>query len=317
MFVLSLITLTAVLFTACDKNNPAPTPVVNCDNFEVTIQAQGNTNLVATPSNGTSPYSYLWNDGSTNNSISTDSINVGTFSITVTDANGCTASDTFEITTDPCLSFIAQISLDSNNLTVATSGGTDPITYSWSTGATTVDIVPTTAGIYSVTATDANQCTTTDTYDYQPNPCDSSFSVSLQFVSDPAGNFLLATTLGGAAPYSYSWSNGDTGYTTNATTSGIYTINVTDANGCTATASYTVQAGCDGFLVDIIRNDSITTSIHFDAVTTAGTTPFTYEWGGFGSGTTNFVDIANGTSGPISVTVTDANGCVASDNDQF
>ncbi len=320
VFLISLFTLTALLFTACDKDNPDPTPQTDCSDFAVTIQVHGNEYLVAVPANGTAPYTFAWTDGSTDDSLQVDLNMAGTFAVTVTSADGCTASDTFEITIDPCENFYAGITQDGSSLVAATSGGTAPYTYSWSSGQTESTIVPNADGSYSVTITDANGCAATDEYNYVADPCaNTDLSVTLQFSSNPAGNTLVAIPTGGVQPYSYSWSNdpNNTDMFTAANDPGTYILTITDANGCTASAEYTVAAGCADFKVNIVRDNSITTSIHFDAVITAGTSPFSYEWGGFGSGTESFVDIANGTSGPISVTVTDANGCIAQDNDQF
>ena len=389
VFLISLFTLTALVFTACNKDNP-PTPETDCTDFAVTIQMQGNEYLVAVPSNGTGPYSFVWTDGSTSDSLqmnpamagtfavtvtsadgctasdtfeisvnpctdfavtiqmqgneylvavpangtspytfvwtdgsTNDSLQInpamaGTFAVTVTSANGCTASDTFEITVDPCENFDVSLTVSGSIILAGAFGGEAPFIYAWSDGSTQNGITVTADGNYAVTVTDVNGCTATADFDYVANPCaNSDLSVSFQFDSNPAGNTLFALPSGGTQPYNFLWSNSATDQFVSANTPGIYTVTVTDINGCTATGEYTVTADCAGFMVNIVRDNNITTSIHFDAVTSAGTSPFSYEWGGFGSGTASYVELANGTSGSISVTVTDANGCLASDNDQF
>jgi len=319
VFLLSLFTITALVFTACKKDNP--TPETDCSNFEVVITQVANSNdqLVATPTGAASPFTYLWSDGSTENTLTTNPASSGTYSVTVTSSDGCTATGTFEITVDPCAYFIATITNEDSSLVATSTGGLAPFTYSWSSGETQATIVAMTDGNYVVTITDANGCTSTDDFQYLLDPCiNSALGVTLQYFTDPSGNFLLANPTAGVPPYSYSWSNApnNSNTTTDATNPGTYVIIITDANGCTASDSYTLTGDCPGFSVDIIQ-DSITTAIHFDAVITAGTAPFTYEWGGLASGSSSWVEFALGSSGPISVTVTDSNGCTTSDNDQF
>ncbi len=320
VMLMGLLALTALLFVACNKDNPEPKPRADCTDFTVTVVLQGNEYLVAVPANGTAPYTFAWADGSTDDSLQINPSMAGTFAVTVTSADGCTASDTFEITVDPCADFYVSITRQDSMLVAEASGGTPPYVYLWSNSQAQSTIVPGADGTYGVTVTDANGCTVADSYTFVADPCaNSNLTVSLQYSSNPAGNVLIAIPSGGVAPYAYSWSNdpNNTEMWSPANEPGTYVVVITDANGCTATASYTVPAGCDGFAVDIVRDSSITTSIHFDAVISSGTAPFSYEWGGFGSGTESYVDIPLGTSGPISVTVTDANGCIASDNDQF
>ncbi len=318
LFVLGLVAVFALSITACNKDNP-PTPKSGCEDFTVVVNQQNNT-LVAVPSEGEAPYAYLWTDGSTVNTVTLDTSVVGDFGVTVTDANGCTASGSFQITTNPCDLFNVSISGVNGALTAAAVEGTAPYAYAWSNGATTASIEASTPGTYSVTATDANGCSATESYIINnSNPCDSTdLLVSISYTGNPGGDNVYAEGSGGTAPYTFLWNTGDTGSSLTNAGEGTYSVTLTDANGCTAEDTYTI-AGCDGFGVDIVKNDSITTAIFFDAVINAntGTAPFTYQWGGLGTGTESYVEFAIGTSGPISVTVTDANGCTAEDGDQF
>jgi muramidase (phage lysozyme) len=120
-----------------------------------------------TVSNGTAPYTYLWSNGAITEDIS--GLPAGTYTVTVTDANGCSTSSTSivatvnsPITVTPSVTnTICTASLGAINITV--SNGTAPYTYLWSNGAITEDISGLPAGTYTVTVTDANGCSTSST----------------------------------------------------------------------------------------------------------------------------------------------------------
>src|SRR5678816_495814 len=120
-----------------------------------------------TVSNGTAPYTYLWSNGAITEDIS--GLTAGTYTVTVTDANGCSTSSTSivatvnsPITITPVVTnTICTASIGAINITV--SNGTAPYTYQWSNGATTEDISGLAAGTYTVIVTDANGCNTTST----------------------------------------------------------------------------------------------------------------------------------------------------------
>ena len=135
------------------------TPVVTNTTCTASIGA-----INITVSGGTSPYTYLWSNGATTEDIS--GLAAGTYTVTVTDANGCTinlpvtvGTDNSTITVTPVVTnTTCTASIGAINITV--SGGTSPYTYLWSNGATTEDISGLAAGTYTVTITDANGCTT-------------------------------------------------------------------------------------------------------------------------------------------------------------
>lgn len=116
-------------------------------------------------SNGQSPYTYAWSNGESSEDIS--SLGVNAYFITVTDANGCTATTNAVVLQPDALSLsivggeetVAGEADGEANLTV--SGGTTPYSYLWSTGASTEDISGLAGGTYSVTVTDANGCSAT------------------------------------------------------------------------------------------------------------------------------------------------------------
>ncbi|MBL0238321.1 MAG: hypothetical protein IPQ02_17450 [Saprospiraceae bacterium] len=167
----------------------------------------------------------------------------------------------------------------SSTFTANASVGTAPFTYLWSTTATTQSINVSTAGTYSVTVTDANGCTGTAnrTLTVDPNPV----------VTITGGNKICAGTSStftanpsvGTAPFTYLWSTTATTQSINVSTAGTYSVTVTDANGCTGTASRTLTVDPNP-VVTITGGNKICagTSSTFTANPSVGTAPFTYLW---------------------------------------
>ena len=184
---------------------------------------------------GTAPYTYAWSNGANGPSIS--GIGAGSYSVVVTDANGCTVSSSYvlnqpaEIQIDTTIIPISCNGNTNGSIAVNPYGGNAPYTYLWNTGAVTAMISGLSGGNYSVIVTDAGGCSRTFFFNLlQPPPF---------FVSVVASTTTTATAnaSGGVLPYTYQWSNGANTATTIVTQNGLYTVTVTDANGCTATGS--------------------------------------------------------------------------------
>ena len=123
-------------------------------------------------------------------------------------------------------------------IVLTVGGGTPGYTYLWSNGATTKDISGLTAGVYTVTITDANGCQTTDGATIGQPDAPLMCTVALENgVSVNGGTDGSATVnpTGGTMAYSYSWDNGETTQTALALTAGLHSVTVTDANGCQTT----------------------------------------------------------------------------------
>jgi len=273
-----------------------------------------------TVSGGTAPYTYLWSNGTITQDLS--NIIAGTYLVTVTDANSCTAT-TSVIISQPLAPISAVISSSVNvgcfgeatgatDLTV--SGGTAPYTYLWSNGTITQDLSNVIAGTYLVTVTDANGCTTSVSaiisQPAQPLSATISAIVNVLCFGNATGSADL-TANGGTPPYHYLWSDGDTNEDLNNHIAGNYIVTVTDANNCTAIASVTISQ--PNAPLSIIISSSVNVACFGNSTgsanltVTGGTAPYTYLW----SNSTTSEDIINIPAGIYSVTVTDANGCSA------
>ena len=269
---------------------------------------------------GTAPYTYSWSVlGAGQNQIG--SVCAATYTVTVTDAEGCTATETATVGEPPVLTVTAA-AVDAScsgvcdgDVTSLGAGGTAPITYSWSVlGAGQNQLGTVCAGTYTVTATDANGCTATANATVaEPallTVTASGTNASCNGVCDGTTSTIV---VGGTTTYTYAWTGptaiaGSAGSTLCA---GAYTVTVTDAEGCTATDSYTVTEPTL-LTVSVTGNDASCNGIcdgDATAVGAGGTGIITYQWdapGGLGTAATTTSTLCAGTAG---VTVTDANGC--------
>ncbi|MEN2401101.1 T9SS type A sorting domain-containing protein [Flavobacterium sp. MC2016-06] len=287
----------------------------------VSCNTGSNGSATVTATGGTGAYTYSWAPtGGT--AASATGLTAGTYTVTVTDANGCTATQSFTITEPTFLVATAgsQTNVSCNggtngSATVSVTGGTTAYTYSWApSGGTAATATGLTAGTYTVTVTDANFCTATQSFTItEPNilvaTAGSQTNVSCNSGSN--GSATVSVT-GGTAAYTYSWAPaGGTAATATGLTAGTYTVTVTDANGCTATQSFTItqpaplitsiglqtNVSCNGG-----SNGTTTVSV------TGGTGAYTYSWAPAGGTTATATGL---TAGTYTVTVTDANFCTA------
>ncbi|MGC6414276.1 MAG: gliding motility-associated C-terminal domain-containing protein, partial [Bacteroidia bacterium] len=205
---------------------------------------------------GTTAYSYAWSDGSTTVATTEDlsSVGAGTYTLTVTDANSCTATSSATTVSQPtaalAISNVAATAVDcygnsTGAITVDVAGGTTAYTYAWSDGsntvATTEDLSSVGAGTYTLTVTDANSCTATSNATTISQP-----SAALTITDTTNANvdcygsftgYIDISVSGGTSAYTYTWSNSSTSQDINGLGAGKYTITVTDANSCTTSST--------------------------------------------------------------------------------
>jgi PKD repeat protein len=271
-----------------------------------------------TAGGGTPGYTYLWTGGAT--TVTASGLAAGSYTVTVTDANGCTQTASATITQPTAVT--ANITATTNvgcngastgSATVTAGGGTPGYTYLWTGGATTATASGLAAGSYTVTVTDVNGCTQTATATItQPTPLTTTASGNNVTCNAACNGNATANPSGGTAPYTYSWN--DPGFQTTQTTSstlcaGTFTVVVTDANGCTATASQVITQPVAMTLTMSSVDASCGGSDGSASVVVGGGTPgYTYLWSSGGSAATENLIPA----GSYTVTVTDANGCTAS-----
>ncbi len=243
---------------------------------------------------------YLWNNGQTVATIS--AATTDDFSVTVTDAFGCTGSTTVQVA-----EYVTSVPVISGVLDFCTGIGTSLnaagnfVNYSWTGGIQSQALSVSQPGVYGVTTTDGNGCQT-----------NAAVTVSEFTVTPPgitgidefcAGSMTTITAQPGYA--SYQWSNGTPGNQLTLSTGGTYTVTATDVNGCLSNASITITqnplpvAAISGDLDYCIGNST---------TLDAGASFAAYQWTGGAAAQTLTVN----TPGTYNVTVTNAFGCQSS-----
>ncbi len=294
-----------------------PTAAVGGTTTVTNTTCNGGTNGVIdlTPTGGTPGYTYSWGGGVT--SQDRISLAAGTYSVTITDANGCTGTVSGIAVTQPTavsgttvVTNVACFGGNTGAINLTPTGGTGPYTFNWGGGVTTEDRTSLAAGTYSVTITDANGCTgTVSPTVTQPTAAVSGTRVVTN-VSCFGGNngAINLTPTGGVGPYTFNWVGGATTEDRTGLTAGTYSVTITDANACTGTVSgitVTQPTAVSGSTVvtNIACNSGTTGAINLTPA--GGTGPYTFSWGG---GITT-EDRTNLSAGTYSVTITDANAC--------
>lgn len=273
-----------------------------------------------TVSGGLAPYTYSWSNGSISEDIS--GVFSGNYSVSITDNLGCVLTLSTNVT-QPTNSL--SLSSNINNVTctgfsngsidLTPSFGTPPYFYQWSNGPTSQDISNLFAGIYSITVTDANNCSSSLILQVtEPaSPVSTLISVSNVICHNGASGSATASGVGGTAPYSFSWSNGQTGFFVDSLIAGIYSVSVTDNLGCITNQSFlitqpfplSVQSTNTNNLCYGQSNGSITSSV------SGGVGPYSYLWST--GATTSSIGFLQ--AGPYYLTITDDNGCTAYHSD--
>ncbi|WP_343635106.1 T9SS type A sorting domain-containing protein [Fluviicola sp.] len=277
-------------------------------------QSTGSASVAIT--NGQSPYSIYWSNGSTISSAS--DLAPGQYLVSVTDANGCLSTSTAMVGSNGISQTGVPVGAScygTNNgaINVTVSNGTAPLTYAWSNGATSEDITGLAGGPYELTITDAVGCVSTATYTVQEPQ---QIMLNQMTVTQPScsttNGQVVATFNGGTTPFTYAWEDaqGNSIGTNSATLAsigaGTYTCNITDANGCSFTSSAMVSNNFGPTLaIDTIIPSSCSGDGQIQLTVISGN-PTDYLWTN-GATTPN---ITNLNPGFYSVSVTGASGCI-------
>lgn len=264
--------------------------------------------------------SYIWNNGQTTETIVISSI--GTYTVTVTDANGCTGESSIEILGTSVDISIANI----ENITCASSGSIDinvldgvpPYAYQWNGPGgftSTLDDISglTMAGTYTVLVTDSNGCASEVSVELL-NGSDLQLTSNITSACPGESNGEVTVNVtGGCLPYTYTWSNGCVIETNSNINGGIYDVTVTDCNGCSVVNTYTVsESGPEITNINVIQSPNCNPVFVYDITVGNGTQPFTYAWmddNGMVVSTEEDLTDADGEI-PYTLEITDGNGCM-------
>jgi hypothetical protein len=281
-----------------------------------------NGTATANPTGGVSPYTYLWSNGQTTKKIL--SLCAATYTVTVTDKNGCNATCQTTIVGNCCtIAINPTISNNTNctpcngSISVSPTGGSGSYHYIWSTGSTSASVTALCSGNYTVTVYDnqSASCTASAVYHVSDNInqlIEPGFYVTNTCPGTCAGSIEI-TGLNGLAA-GYLWSNGSTSSKIeNLCANSTYTVTITYTNGCTSTHIHTVlanpavTANCS-----VVNNESAAGAADgsLDGSASGGDGNFGYSW----SNNATTEDISGLTAGTYTLVVTDGNGCTGTSN---
>lgn len=296
-------------------NNPAINIVLTPSNLLCNNDASGCVSAVVTGGSG-NPMNLTWSTGVVNIDSICNLI-AGSYTLVVTDTISggigappisCIDSQSISITEPAVLA----IALDSFNnpscigytdgaIFTSTSGGTPSYTYNWSNGDTNADLTNLSDGAFSVTVTDANDCSATG----GPYTLAAGTGVSAS-ITTLTGNLscdlqaigALSAMGTGGSNLTYTWSNGATDSTITGLAAGTYTVTVTNSNGCIDTASQTINApiipNLDAY-VSVTGMTNVSVPLNTSVTIAAGSSNFTYNWTSIVDPVTGNANIANPT----------------------
>jgi len=272
------------------------------------IKCFGNSGTVtATASGGTTNYSYLWSPGGQTTAGVT--LAAGFYSVTITDAGGCTNVDTITLN-QPAQLIVPSTQtnpscygLSDGTASVNPSGGTPGYTYMWVPGPGNSSSVSGLAqGTYYAVVTDANQCTQTATVVItQP----SALTASITSTNATCGNTdgtATASPNGGTAVYTYLWNpSSSASATANALAAGLYSVTITDAHGCTTIDTITVHQ--DGPPHAVVNGDTVICLGDYSTVNGSG--GLQYSWSN--GATTSSISVNPATATTYTLTAINGN----------
>ncbi len=221
-----------------------PTAIMLTDTVDNVLCNGDSTGMaIVMATGGTPAYSFAWSNGATSDTIM--NLPAGTYTVTVTDANGCmemltaTVSEATAIMLTDTVDNVLCNGDSTGMAIVMATGGTPAYAFAWSNGATSDTIMNLPAGAYTVTVTDANGCMEMLTATVsEPTALDVT-------ITDNGDGSAYATATGGTPGYTFLWDAAANNQTTDTATAlihnGTYVVTVTDANGCTDTASIVVN----------------------------------------------------------------------------
>ena len=275
---------------------------------------------------GTGNFGFQWSDPSSQTGMIAQNLSPGTYTVTATDDNGCSAENTVLIAQPEALDLLAVptaatcFGFANGAVTTQVQGGTAPLSFYWSSGETGAGISNKIAGDYTVTVTDAAGCTTVSSATIT-SPEALLADVATQNIDcfGAATGSVKLNINGGAGGYTFLW-NGPNGFVAsspevNNLGSGNYSATVTDAAGCTLVQAITLTEPVAALEVNLpVQGDTIcfgASNGSTTAMPSGGTPPYLYQWS---INNQNTATVTGLSAGLYQVSVTDAKNCIAIDS---
>ncbi len=314
-------TVTATDVTGCPASMniviSQPTPIiVSVTETDVRCYGGSTGSAQAAVSGGTGSYQYNWLPGNQTGST-INNISAGSYSVTVTDVNNCSRTESVNISQAPVINAtVSSTPVNCNNgsdgsASVISSGGTGTLTYLWNVGGQTSSTISGLApGTYNVTVRDSFNCSVNSGVTLtNPTALSATTSSTTSICASATGSAQVSAS-GGTGTYTYLWQpNGQTTSAINNIVAGNYSVTITDQRGCTLEQSVIVNSA-SGMTVAISNNVSVSCFGGSNGTATVNVTgakaPMTFSWspvGGSDSVATNLQ------AGIYSVEINDDNGC--------
>ncbi|MDZ4824348.1 MAG: M43 family zinc metalloprotease [Flavobacteriales bacterium] len=260
---------------------------------------------------GTGALNYAWSNGSTSQQL--NNLPPGNYTVTISDANSCTEQQGYTITQPAALTtnltdFDIACEDVSGSASVNPSGGTSPYTVEWSNGSTGNSVNNLGIGNYSVTLSDAHDCSNETSFIITQSESLSVFATVEAISCAGSGDGSASVNVfGGTGNYSYQWSNGFSSPSINNLGAGNYSVEVEDTEGCSGDYSFSLSepsaVSLAVFKTDISCHDLSDGTASATAL--GGTGILSYAWS---NGTLNSY-VAALAEGTYMVTASDQNGC--------
>ncbi|HLP19235.1 MAG TPA: gliding motility-associated C-terminal domain-containing protein [Chitinophagales bacterium] len=274
-----------------------------------------------TANGGVPPYSYAWSNGETTEDIY--GLKLGTFTVTVTDGNGCTATisqaiaEPTPITATLSVTDASCFGAADGAIDLSVSGGTPSYSFLWSTFATSEDLTGIEGGrIYNVIITDLNGCQFSQSVTVnEPTQLVLTTNVTQTSCFNTNDAAIDLTVTGGTPGYTYNWTNGATTEDLTGLGGGNYCVTVTDANGCSAVTCGVIVAPTPINASFIGKNPRCFGEANgsIDLIPSGGVYPYTFNW----SNGVSSEDQDSIAAGVYIVTITDSRGCTRVDSTEL
>jgi hypothetical protein len=270
-----------------------------------------------TVNGGTFPYDFIWNTGSPTEDIS--NLMIGSYTVTITDDNGCLVVETIDIVTDTpfsvTINIVQGISCNGGSdgtIEAIVSGVNSPFSYIWNTGGMLSNLDNLAAGTYTVTVMDQNSVIATESINLgQPTIIEALSQVTDVLCNGDTNGEAMVSVVGGTFPYLFNWSAGDTGPIITGQSPGFYMVTITDDLGCNLEQIVEIEepeelAIPTALITDVACFEGMNGAI--DISIEGGTMPYSTNW----SQGAITEDINGQMTGSYSVLVTDFNQCTVS-----
>lgn len=294
-----------------------PKPTINLVSISHNMCGNNNGSIEVSITDGSPTYNIEWDTTPISNDTSITGLTAGDYTIIVTDQNSCSATETYQINDlpGPTITLISAVNASCGQSSGSITISVDPptgISFQWSTGDTTQNIANLADGDYTVTVTDANNCTATQTFTLtmSPGPTIDDWDIVHSTCGLPNGSITLYGDLG-SAPTTYTWSpNVSSGNVANNLAAGDYSVTISDANSCSTNATFTINDNPGPTVTHVsITDDNCNTNTGQISFThTGGTAPVTISWNT--TPVSNDTIISNLPAGSYTLTLTDSNSCV-------